>query len=261
MMPGYTLQTLSTPVLDHGYVLVIESWGDDSRIVEAARMSTGGRFRGWGPQHGDDCPAAMIGAEDSDCECPNGPTPGDERLLRYLYTHRHDTPFEFAGLVIEVGAPLFVAREWQRHRTQSYNEASARYAPLDFTHYEPAPSRLLAQDDGNRQAGRAAGAPEMTADAADACTLVIRDAYIQAESAYRALLAAGVPKEIARVVLPMGRYTRFRASANLRNWLAFLSLRLDSAAQWEIRQYAEAVATILRERFPRTMELFDERGR
>ena len=92
-----------TAVLDHGYVRLVETWGSDERIVEAARMSTGGGFRGW---------------------------PQDEKLLRYLWDHKHASPFEMAGFVVEVKAPLFVFREWHRHRTQSYNELSGRYVAM-----------------------------------------------------------------------------------------------------------------------------------
>lgn len=227
------------PVLDYGYVSLVESWGSDQRIIEAARMSTDGAFRGWGTVD----------------------APGDERLLRYLWTHQHASPFEMAGMTIEVQAPIFVIREWQRHRTQSYNEMSARYAPLPDLHYLPTVERVTADGGGNKQAGAMAGAQPITREYAEEFVRVLERAYEAGQALYASALEAGVPKELARLALPMGRYTRMRASANLRNWLAFLALRLASDAQWEIRQYAHAVLALVRESFPRTAELFEESQR
>ena len=141
-------------VLDHGYVQLIETWGSDERIIEAARMSTGKGFIGWS----DNNPCQKYPGEESACErgvvgCVARHT-GDEKLLRYLYDNHHSTPFEMAGMVIEVKAPIFVFREWHRHRTQSYNEMSARYIPLPHENYYPA-DELVALRSGanaNRQA-------------------------------------------------------------------------------------------------------------
>jgi thymidylate synthase (FAD) len=224
-------------VLDHGFVELIETWGHGREgdtvhdvmvdcevgIIEAARQSTQGNFRGWEQ---------------------------DERLLKYLLDHKHHTPFEFAGMVLEVQAPIFVFREWHRHRTQSYNEMSARYAPLPDLYYVPTPERVLMGGGANKQAGAVGDA----IDYPQACvfTNVLRDNYADCEDAYQHALRAGVPKELARLIMPVGHYTKMRASANLRCWLQFLTLRLDPAAQWEIRQYAEAVKAIIGERFPVT---------
>lgn len=225
-------------VLDHGHVALVESWGSDERIIEAARMSTGKGFRGWG----DDA------------------SPGDERLLAYLWRNRHASPFEMAGAVVEVQAPIFVIREWQRHRTQSYNELSARYAPLPCVDYVPSVERLLIEGDAtNKQAGTIDGAEPMCEEVARAYQRVLRVQYESAEALYLQALRCGVPKELARVHLPVGRYSRMRASANLRNWLAFLALRMDTKAQWEIRQYANAVHDVLAELFPRTLALFGQK--
>lgn len=224
-------------VLDHGHVALVESWGSDERIIEAARMSTGKGFRGWG----DD------GA------------PGDERLLAYLWRNKHASPFEMAGAVVEVQAPIFVIREWQRHRTQSFNELSARYAPIPCVDYVPSVERLMIEvDASNKQAGAIDGAEPMCEEVARAYQGALRTQYQSAEALYSQALRCGVPKELARVHLPVGRYSRMRASANLRNWLAFLSLRMDAKAQWEIRQYANAVHDVLAELFPRTLALFDQ---
>ncbi len=230
---------MRSAVLDHGYVDLIESWGSDERIVEAARMSTGKGFLGWGTPD----------------------VPGDEKLLAFLWTNKHATPFEMAGATIEVQAPIFVFREWHRHRTQSFNEMSARYVPLPDVNYIPSVERLMIGSDGrNRQAGTIAGAAALTPENAESFRRVLAVAYSEAETIYRDALAVGIPKELARVHLPVGRYSRMRASANLRNWLAFLTLRSSAknpAAQWEIRQFADAVHVALSEAFPRTLALFD----
>lgn len=223
-------------VLDHGYVEHVETWGSDERIIEAARMSTAKGFQGWGTP------------EQS----------GDEKLLRFLWEHKHATPFEMAGLVIEVQAPIFVFREWHRHRTQSYNELSARYTELPDLFYVPSLERLMAskQASANKQ-GSEAGLSDFKAGCAQA---VIGAAQRDARKAYETLLLNGVAREVARVVIPVSQYSRMRASANLRNWLAFLTLRMAPNAQWEIRQYANAVGGVIAERFPRTWQLFTESG-
>lgn len=229
------------PVLLYGYVDVVETWGSDENIIRAARMSTQGGFKGWGTRD-----AAGV------------PHIGDEKLLRYLYEHRHSTPFEMAGAVFEVRAPIFVFREWHRHRTQSYNEASARYAPLPASDYVPSLERLLTKPSASKQSAAVVGALELTEENAKRFRAKLRAFYSSAEELYQDALSAGVPKELARVCLPVGRYSTMRASANLRNWLQFLRLRLNEAAQWEIRQYASVIAEMLRGAFPRTMALFDE---
>lgn len=226
-------------VLDHGYVAKVEVWGSDRAIVESARMSTQKGFLGWGPD------------EDG--------KPGDEKLLGYLWRKAHSTPFEFAGLIVEVQAPIFVFREWHRHRTQSFTEASARYSPLPSVDYVPTVERLmLGGGHLTKQAGAIAGARELTRDAAEAFRQMLQESYSESENCYQSALAAGVPKELARVMLPVGRYSTMRATANLWNWLHFLNLRLAENAQWEIRQYAQAVSDILTDAFPRTMGLFQE---
>lgn len=234
-------RSLRTLVLDHGYVEWVTSWGSDQQIVEAARMSTGKGFTGWGTDE----------------------KPGDEKLLRYLWEHKHYTPFEMAGATFEIKAPIFVFREWHRHRTQSYNEMSARYTPLPDENYVPTVDRLMRRGPGfesaTKQAGTIAGAEELTEELAQRFRRELGVLYTGQQVLYENALAAGVPKELARIHLPVGRYSRMRASANLRNWLAFLTLRMAPDAQWEIRQYANAVHTVLCERFPRTLALFGGR--
>lgn len=223
-------------VLDHGYAELIETWGSDERIIEAARMSTNKGFKGWGTKD----------------------VPGDEKLLRYLYENKHSTPFEMAGLVIEVKAPIFVFRQWHRHRTQSYNEMSARYTPLPAEDYLPSVERLLVNSTKNKQAGKAKGARELTEGLAMDVQNDLSRHYKESERLYQDMLSEGVPKELARLCLPVARYSRMRASANLRNWLAFLTLRMDPHAQYEVRVYAEAVGEFIKGKYPRTWELFIE---
>lgn len=222
-------------VLDEGYVSLVESWGSDESIIEAARMSTGKGFNGWGTPD----------------------SPGDEKLLAYLYNNKHATPFEMGGIVIEVKAPIFVFREWHRHRTQSYNEMSARYVPLPNENYIPSMERVLLGANTTTTNKQAQGnGKELSEEVAAAWLEKLEALYAQAQSIYEAGIEVGVPKELARLPVPVARYSRMRASANLRNWLAFLTLRMATAAQWEIRQYANAVGEIVKDRFPRTWELF-----
>lgn len=224
----------SIKLLDHGYLRVVDRWGSDKAIVEAARMSTDKGFLGWGTSK----------------------KPGDEKLLKFLYTHRHDSPFEMAGLIIEVQAPIFVFREWHRHRTQSYNEMSGRYTPLPDLNYIPTVERLLMNSKTNKQAGVIEGADQLTTKEAQLFRRQLKLSYKDSQKLYESALKRGVPKELARIHLPVARYSRMRASANLRNWLAFMTLRSAPNAQWEIRQFSDAISSVLSSRFPRTMQLF-----
>lgn len=254
-------------VLDHGYLKLVESWGSDQRIIEAARMSTDKGFLGWGTR--PDCAVCKgtgkVYDQDESIECPRsrGPSPecvsGDETLLRYLHRNQHATPFEFAGMVIEVQAPIFVFREWHRHRTQSYNEMSARYTPLPDLNYVPTVERLMLNSKTNKQAGTVAGADELTESMAESYRFELECIYAEDELKYQKFLKLGIPKELARIHLPVGRYSRMRASTCLRNWLGFLTLRQATNAQYEIRMYAHAMHDLLVDAFPRTMELFDGR--
>ena len=213
-------------VLDHGFVRLVESWGggdaqvsgdpewpeadNEAGIIEAARQSTQGGFKGW---------------------------ENDSRLLKYLYDNKHSTPFEFAGMVIEVKAPIFIFRQWQRHRTQSYNEMSARYGEIPNENYLPTIERLMSGGDANnKQAGLADGAVKLTLDNAEQYRNRLIISHDRFEYHYQIDLQNGVPKELARLGMPVERYSQMRASTSLRNWLAFLTLRLDPHAQWEIQQ-------------------------
>lgn len=251
------MRPTTVSVLDSGYATLIETWGTDERIIEAARMSTGKGFQGWGKAHSITC--LSLQSEDRPplpCDCGAGAETGDEKLLNYLYKHKHMTPFEMCGMVIEVKAPIFVFREWHRHRTQSYNEMSARYIPLPDDNYMPTIARLVdgGAKTGNRQASSTGAL--LDDEKAHYWKIQLHEVYAHAQRVYEQGLAAGVPKELARLCLPVGRYSRMRASANLRNWLAFLTLRMDATAQQEIRAYAEAVAALIKDNFPRTWEVY-----
>jgi thymidylate synthase (FAD) len=229
---------MRTQVLDHGYVELIEKWGSDERVIEAARMSTGKGFISWDPYEGS--------------------PKGDMGLLRFLYSNRHATPFEMAGMTITVQAPITVFREWHRHRTQSYNEMSARYTPLPDVNYLPTPERCLSVSGTNKQAGAIKGSDEITHASALEWLEELAGVYAHCEQVYQSGLKRGVPKEIARLPVPVGRYSRMMASTDLRNWLAFLTLRMDEKAQWEIRQFANKVGKLIAQQFPRTWALFVE---
>lgn len=257
--------SFTVSVLDHGYVTLVESWGSDQSVIEAARMSTNKGFTGWGPK----CPKCGAGSDSLTkgaiwdgwfCDpCDVEAKAGDEKLLKFLYENNHATPFEMGGVVIEVQAPIFVFREWHRHRTQSYNEMSARYTPLPDLNYIPTVERLLINSKTNKQAGTIAGASELTEEMAEDFRQCLQRSYAQQQELYEGALLNGVPKELARIHLPVARYSRMRAQANLRNWLGFLTLRMAPNAQYEIRVYAEAVASLVQKCFPKTYELFAEK--
>jgi thymidylate synthase (FAD) len=263
-------------ILDHGYLGKVEHYGSDESIIEAARMSTNKGFRTWEPY--EECTVCGTwrltdSLEDGPCmpQLPDdvaawtGSTElhkwravprGDFGLLSFLHKKHHSTPFEMAGLIIEVQAPIFVFREWHRHRTQSYNEMSARYTPLPDLNYMPTAERCLVVSGANKQANAIAGADTLTHEKVLAWLEELDGVYKHAEQVYQSGLKMGVPKELARLPVPVARYSRMRANANLRNWLAFLTLRMAPDAQWEIRQYANAVGEVIKSVYPRTWELF-----
>lgn len=280
-------------ILDHGYLRYVEHWGSDERIVEAARMSTGKGFLGWESGvcptcdgtgsvltdvkvwdaepfvevvdrqliiHDGEGSVQQLPQPCASCE-GKGAIRGDTNLIRTLWVNKHATPFEMAGVVIETSAPIMVYREWHRHRTQSYNEMSGRYIPLPDQNYVPTVERLLInqnQRTGNKQTGTIKGADELTEKDAIDFQNELRAMWLLQERFYQRWLKRGVPKELARVPIGVGRYSRMRASANLRNWLAFLTLRCAPQAQWEIRQYANELQRMLGFLYPRVMQLYME---
>lgn len=208
-------------VLDKGYVRLVDYMGSDRSIVQAARVSYDGDLK--------------TGADKA----------ADDKLIEYLYANRHTCPFEAVEFQFEVKAPIFVVRQWHRHRTWSYNEISARYVELDDDFYLPDPKMVGRQSEKNRQ-GRLVRDNLRTTDAV--AEEFIRD--LQAQSmigfdCYQRHLEAGIPRELARCFLGMNTYTRMYAKVDLHNLMHFLSLRLHSHAQWEIRQYAKALLELV----------------
>lgn len=227
------------PLLDHGFIRVIDYMGDDSAVVQAARVSYG---RG------------------------TKKTSEDRGLINYLMRHWHTTPFEMAEIKLHVKLPIFVARQWIRHRTASINEYSARYSVLDREFYLPDPSQLKAQSQTNRQ-GRGDGLPP--AEAQRVLDILRRDAE-QTYEHYAAMLNEhedgtaidpsrdGVARELARINLTLGTYTQWYWKTNLHNLMNFLRLRADAHAQYEIRVYAEALLAVMARWTPLSHEAFLE---
>jgi len=225
------------PLLDHGFVRVIDYMGDDAAIVQAARVSYGrGTKR----------------------------VSEDAGLIRYLIRHRHSTPFEMCEIKFHVKLPIFVARQWIRHRTANVNEYSARYSILDREFYIPQPEQLAAQSASNRQ-GR--GDVLQGEEAAHVLDLLREDATRNYDH-YAEMLnedADGTPldparqglaRELARMNLSLNFYTQWYWKTNLHNLLHFLSLRADAHAQYEIRVYAEAMIGMLKAWVPATYQAF-----
>lgn len=208
-------------VLDHGLVRLVDAMGSDLSVVRAARVSYDAAWR--------------AGADQG----------SDARLIRYLYAHQHFTPFEAVVVTLEVKAPIFVLRQWHRHRTWSYNELSARYRELPEEFYVPMAAVIGTQATKSKQ-GRDLHPADDAAlfDARRREVERYREACRRQFTEYRELLAAGWPRELARAVLPVSTYSHMFATVDLRNLFAFLTLRLDEHAQYEIRQYAEAIVAV-----------------
>jgi len=215
------------PILTHGFVALVDYMGDDAAIVQAARVSYG---RGTKSVH------------------------DDRGLIRYLLRHRHTTPFEMVELKFLVRLPIFVARQWIRHRSASVNEYSARYSIVPDEYEVPPPEEVRHQSMRNRQ-GRDEPLPGPVVERFRAdLEQVAKDAY----AAYTRALDAGVARETARLVLPVAYYTQWYWKIDLWNLFHFLSLRLDPHAQEEIRLYAAEVARIGAVVCPIAFEAFDE---
>jgi thymidylate synthase (FAD) len=225
------------PVLDHGFVRVIDYMGDDAAVVQAARVSYG---RG------------------------TKKVSEDAGLINYLLRHRHTTPFEMCEIKYHVKLPVFVARQWIRHRTANVNEYSARYSILDREFYIPAPEQLAAQSAANRQ-GR--GDILEGEEAAEVLQLLKEDAA-RAYDDYEKMLNVredgtvidegrqGLARELARMNLPLNIYTQWYWKTDLHNLLHFLSLRADPHAQYEIRVYADVMLDTVKRWVPATFDAF-----
>ena len=229
---------LPIPLLDHGFVRVVDYAGDDGAVVQAARVSYGRGTR-----------------QVSD----------DRGLIRYLMREQHTTPFEMCEIKLHVKLPIFVARQWIRHRTASVNEYSARYSILDREFYLPSPDVIATQSIGNRQ-GRGEPLPAIEADRVQA---ILREDAHRAYDHYEELLnqdaegepldpnRTGMARELSRINLSLNFYTQWYWKIDLHNLLNFLALRADPHAQHEIRVYAETILElIVKPWVPLTYEAF-----
>jgi thymidylate synthase (FAD) len=227
------------PVLDHGFVRAIDYMGDDNAVVQAARVSYGRGTRR---------------------------VSEDAGLIRYLMRHRHTTPFEMCEIKFHVKLPIFIARQWIRHRTANVNEYSARYSILDREFYLPAPEHLAAQSSSNRQ-----GRGDVLEDGEAAAVLgMLRADAMQTYDHYASMLNEGVDgapvdpnrrglaRELARMNLTLNTYTQWYWKTDLHNLLHFLSLRADAHAQYEIRAYAEAMLEMVKAWVPLTYAAFSD---
>lgn len=205
-------------VLDHGFVRLVDYMGSDLSVVRAARVSHSADWRA-GEDEGSDA-----------------------KLIRYLWKNRHTTPFEAVTVTFEVKAPIFVLRQWHRHRTWSYNEVSARYTELPEEFYVPEIDQIGVQSSKNKQ-GRAEPFSRHWAQSQQEC---IRSVCELAFDNYKNLLAMNVSRELARLVLPVATYSRMFATVDMLNLFRFLTLRCDAHAQYEIRVYAEAMRDLVR---------------
>jgi thymidylate synthase (FAD) len=230
--------------IGNGYVKHVDHMGSDSSVLEAARMST----------------ATETGIDKE----------RDERLRRYLWTHRHTSPFEMIELVVEVNCPIFVLRQIDRHRTVRYsgdaietvddtriytsrNEYSGRYSEMLDEAYIPTEDRISGDSRLNRQQSGDKLPPETRREAVEIIERLTHDA----NAAYARLRDMGVAKELARVVLPVSQMTRVRLKASGLAWMRFLTLRCSDDVQQETREYAEAIRSIFRDAFPLTAALLE----
>lgn len=224
-------------VLDHGFVRLVDYMGSDAAIVQAARVSYGKGTK----------------------------TVNEDRgLIRYLMRHRHTTPFEMCEIKLHVKLPIFVARQWIRHRTANVNEYSARYSILDREFYTPAPEQMAAQSTANHQGRGDTLAPDEAARALDLLKSGAEEAYARYLDLLNQTAAgetadparAGLARELARMTLPLSGYTQWYWKVDLHNLLHFLALRADSHAQYEIRAYADAILEIVKDWVPHAYDAF-----
>ena len=225
----------ATPLLDHGFLRVIDYMGDDAAIVQAARVSYGRGTRR---------------------------VSEDAGLIRYLMRHRHSTPFEMCEIKYHVKLPIFVARQWIRHRMANVNEYSARYSVMDREFYIPAPAQLAAQSEANRQ-GRGT---TLEGEEADQILALLRDDATRCYDHYAEMLnedpvdptRQGLARELARMNLTLNTYTQWYWKTDLHNLLNFCALRADPHAQYEIRVYADAILDTVRAWVPHAFAAFQD---
>lgn len=213
-------------VLDHGFVRLVDSMGGDDSVVRSARVSYG---EGTKSKH------------------------EDEALIRYLLRHEHGTPFEMTALTYHVKTPIMVARQWHRHRIGiSINEVSGRYSKLPSDCYVPEIDQIRKQSKKNKQ-----GRDELV-EKPDEIQFDMRNEQAAAYSQYMSYLDRGVAREIARINLPLSIYTEYYWQCNLRSLFAFCKLRMDPHAQYEIRQYAEAMLELAKPIAPVSCRAFED---
>lgn len=216
-------------VLDHGLVRLVEHMGSDLSIIRAARVSY-------------------------DAEWRTGEDAGkDAKLINYLLKNKHTSPFEMCEFTFEVKAPIFVLRQWHRHRTWSYNEISARYAELPEEFYVPDLKQITTQSTSNKQM-RTEEVHPLAKDLRES----IQSSNQMAFNHYQWLIGEGCPRELARSVLPVGTYSHMFAKVDLHNLMHFLKLRLHPHAQYEIRVYAEAILQLIEPIVPVSVAAFKE---
>jgi thymidylate synthase (FAD) len=214
-------------VLNKGFIRLVDYLGGDERVVEAARVSYGKGTKSYRENAG---------------------------LIDYLLRNRHTSPFEQVQLTFHVKLPIFVARQWVRHRTARLNEISSRYSVMKDDFYIPAPVDIALQSGGNKQ-GRSA--QPLDADEAEKIRAAFSTGQEQAYSAYTSLIDRGLAREIARINLPLSLYTEWYWQIDLHNLFHFLELRLDSHAQKEIRVYAEVLLDISKKVAPLCCQSFE----
>lgn len=214
-------------VLDKGFVRLVDYLGNDERIVQAARVSYGSGTKSFRQDRG---------------------------LIHYLIRNQHTSPFEQVSLTFHCKMPIFVARQWVRHRTAKLNEISGRYSVMQDEFYVPAPEHVSYQSESNKQ-GRGG-----TLEPAEAYAVInaMADEQRQAYASYTDLLDKGIARELARANLPLSLYTEWYWQIDLHNLFHFLHLRLDAHAQYEIRVYAEAIAKCAKAVAPIAYEAFEE---
>jgi thymidylate synthase (FAD) len=215
-------------VLDKGFVRLVDHKGSDLSIVRAARVSYDADWRS--------------GAEEGK----------DSKLIGYMMQHLHTSPFEHVVFTFEVKAPIFVFRQWHRHRTWSYSELSARYAPLKEEFYIPALEQITTQSESNKQIRTSEQHPR-----AQNMAWLIEQQCKSSFQIYEAMLERGCPRELARTVLPLATYSRMFATVDLHNLMHFLKLRLHEHAQYEIRVYAQAILELIRPIVPVAAGFFE----
>lgn len=214
-------------VLDHGYIRLVDHMGSDLSVVRAARVSY-------------------------DAEWRTGEDAGkDERLIYYMMSHKHTSPFEHVSFTFDVKLPMFIGEQWLRHRTMKFNKMSGRYSEFSDEYYVPSPSIITTQSKDSKQMRTDEIHPR-----ANEISQTIGIANAVSFSRYKRLIGIGCPRELARGILPANIYTHMFVTSDLHNLFHFLALRLHSHSQYEIRVYAEAIMKMIESYVPVCMAAF-----